>query len=354
MNFSRRQARGFTLVELLVVIAIIGILVALLLPAVQAARESARRSVCSNNVKQICLALLGTYDTLGQFPQGLYGAERDQGNPTQDPEDGLAWPSKLLPGIEEQPTYDRLVNNGIPNFDGDPWQPYIYANSLLSGLEVLPGSDTVVKSFLCPSTDLPEAMPDSGYFNSSLAGFKDPRYEGGSLHYKGSRGYCDNGIFLRTEEMVATDSCNSLDLNGDGTLNNLDLIEKRPIRRIRLANVTDGTSKTIAIGEAAYFVGVTSFPTWAGAFSEDGAVLFKTQDVINCNLGGPRQFPLTGDDLATLPGGSGTDDCAYSWHVGGAFFGFVDGSVQFLTEDLDLNIFALLGERNDGLIFDDF
>jgi prepilin-type N-terminal cleavage/methylation domain-containing protein len=348
-SLQATSQRGFTLVELLVVIAIIGILVALLLPAVQAAREAARRSQCMNNLKQIGLALQNSHDTLQQFPLGLYGAE-NAADPNVDPEDGLAWPSKLLPYVEEQPSYDRLVNNGLASHDGDPWKPGIYVQAALAGIETLPGSETVVSGFLCPSVSLPETMPETAYFTPGVTG-KDPRFGGGTIHYKGSRGYCDNGIFLRYEEMRSSNICNTADYNGDGVLN--DSIEKKSISRIRLTDVTDGTSKTIATGESAYFVDVTSFPTWAGAFFEDGSVLFKTRDVINCRLGSSLQFPLSQQVIAILPGGEGTDDCSYSWHPGGAFFGFVDGSVHFLTEDLDQRVFQLLGDRRDGEVFGD-
>jgi prepilin-type processing-associated H-X9-DG protein len=91
-----------------------------------------------------------------------------------------------------------------------------------------------------------------------------------------------------------------------------------------------------------------------GTYIEDGSILFKTENVINCNLGGPRAFPLSQEEVSQLPAGSGTDDCAYSWHTGGALFGFVDGSVQLLTENTDLRVFALLGDRMDGEILRGF
>src|SRR5262245_56226043 len=116
--FVRARA-GFTLVELLVVIAIIGILVALLLPAVQAAREAARRAKCTNNVKQITLALLSYHDANKRFPRGTYT------NPDKNhlnAEDGPGWATKILPYLEEQAYYDRIVRNGVPGYDGDPWR----------------------------------------------------------------------------------------------------------------------------------------------------------------------------------------------------------------------------------------
>jgi len=90
------------------------------------------------------------------------------------------------------------------------------------------------------------------------------------------------------------------------------------------------------------------FPMWMGTFTEDGSVLLKTESVINCNIGGLRTFPMTQEQAnLLLPAGNASDDCAFSWHLGGAFFGFVDGSVHFLTENLSLRVFWLLGDRFD-------
>ncbi len=112
----------------------------------------------------------------------------------------------------------------------------------------------------------------------------------------------------------------------------------------------DGTSKTIAIGEAAYWVSVKSFPVWIGSPAyEDGAVLFKTTNPINCNIGGAMSFPLKGELIS-----GDNDDCTFSWHVSGALFGFVDGSVHFIAEDLSLRTFELLGERSDGNLLGEF
>ncbi len=339
---------GFTLVELLVVIAIIGILVALLLPAIQAAREAARRSACTNNLKQITLALLNYHDTAGEFPRGAYTALSG----TFD-EDGLGWATKILSQIEEQAVYDRLRENDIPGYEDDPWKPYIFRIAHQNALRPIAGGETVISVFRCPSVALPDHAPAAGYYGSaSSAEITNTGYA--TSHYKGSRGYCDRGMFWRTAEGYKLQTCAHVDINGDGVLDEADFAVKQRYTRVRIQDVLDGTSKTIAVGEAAYFESAGSFPIWMGTYTEDGSILFKTQDVINCNLGGPRAFPLSQEELSQLPSGSGSDDCAYGWHAGGVLFGFVDGSVQTLSESLDLRVFALLGDRLDGEVVGGF
>lgn len=352
-----RRLHGFTLVELLVVIAITGILVALLLPAIQSAREAARRTTCTNNVKQITLALLNYHDMARQFPRGAYTKETSGGFD----EDGLGWATKILPHIEQQAVYDRLVNNQLPTtagieYKGNPWKPYVFRVANMHGLRPLAGGDTVIDVFRCPSVDLPTHAPSASYYGgTSTADLPNTGYA--TSHYKASRGYCDRGMFWRTAEGLKRMTCYDVDINGDGVLNDGDMVVKEPYRRIRIQDVHDGTSKTIAVGEAAYFVNSASFPIWMGTYAEDGSVLFKTQDAINCNLGGPRSFPLSREDLDRLPGGSASmraDDCLFSWHPGGVIVGYVDGSVQFLSDHLDLRVLALLGDRMDGQVLRDF
>jgi len=360
---GRRRRRGFTLVELLVVIAIIGILVAMLLPAVQAARESARRKMCANNLKQIRLAILNHHDTYGEFPHGAYTGEPGAGAGLP-PEDGLGWASRLLPFIEQQPVHDQLVNNGLSlsaggfnfDFDGNPWQPYIFNTANANGALPLPGADTSISAFLCPSVDMPLSAQGSDYYRPDLMPTYPPYLNVGhaTSHYKGSRGFCDGGMFLRTEEALDEGSCApEVDVNGDGVLDDADRIVKKPKRSIRMKDVLDGTSKTIAVGESAYTVRPRDFPTWIGTYDEDGSVLFKTRDPINCNLPNVT-LPLNQFDELRLPGGSKSDDCAVSWHVAGAQFTFVDGSVRYLADRLDRRIFVLLGERTDGEVLGDF
>lgn len=340
MPRPKKLVRGFTLVELLVVIAIIGVLVALLLPAVQAAREAARRAQCQNNLRQLGLALLSYHDPNGEFPRGAY---TDPRSTSFAAEDGLGWGTKILPFMEQQNVQAQLKNNGIVGWE-NPWKPGIFreANKPAVGRRPIPGGATVINTFRCPSADLPLHVPEGPSGPVAGTGYA-------TSAYKASRGYCDLGMFLRAEEAKKSDTCSG-DLNGDGVI---ETIVKDPFERIRIKDVTDGTSNTIALGEAAYAPDIDAFPNWVGTWAEDGTVLFKTLDVINCNLG-PVGYPLTESEFDRLPGGSAQDDCAYSFHVGGAFFAFVDGSVHFLSENLELRTFWLLGNRVDGEIISRF
>ena len=335
------------------VIAIIGILVALLLPAIQSAREAARRAQCQNNLKQISLGLLNFHDLKEEFPRGVYTAAYPDPDSSDYDQVGLGWATKVLPYIEETAVYDQLRNNKVPGYENDAWKPGILQVAFAAGLTPIAGGEAVIDTFVCPSVDLPRTVPDSGYFYGGSDQYGNTGY--GVSHYKASRGYCDRGMYMRKEEMLNSDTCDDIDINGDGTL---DDVQKMPFSRVRIQDVLDGTSKTIALGEAAYFTDILNMPTWIGAWFEDGAVLFKTTVSINCTLGGPRQFPLTQDDLDRLESltagtDSNEDDCAYSWHTGGVYFGFVDGSVHFLSDNLDVRVFALLGDRMDEEVIGD-
>ena len=348
MARRKGSARAFTLVELLVVIAIIGVLVALLLPAIQAAREAARRSACANNVKQIGLALLSTHDVMRQFPRGAYTPTNL--SPKEANEDGLGWATKLLPALEQQAAYERISNNTVPGYQGDPWrQPLpgkrgFFFEAAAAGQLPVQGGDASVDVFLCPSVDIPRYVPDLGYFPLA-GGLAGParNFGYGTSHYKASRGPADRGMFWRTLEGLKVGTSVQADYNGDGVLETI--VKDERLTRLRMTDVIDGTSNTIAVGEAAYFLSFADFPYWMGVFKEDGSALFKTENPINCNAAGVS-LPLTEDTVQRFP----DDDCAYSWHPGGAFFGFVDGSVHFLTEDLELRTFMMLGDRSDQQI----
>jgi prepilin-type N-terminal cleavage/methylation domain-containing protein len=145
----KHTKRGFTLVELLVVIAIIGILVALLLPAIQAAREAARRSQCMNNLKQIGVALQNYHSSNNTFPMGIALGE------------GAFWSGFLLPYMEEAALADIVTIDFVNS------RPYAHDQpsytTIVDPYKNVIACETLISSFRCPSTPLPEHVPDRGH-----------------------------------------------------------------------------------------------------------------------------------------------------------------------------------------------
>ncbi|MCA9235169.1 MAG: DUF1559 domain-containing protein [Planctomycetales bacterium] len=344
--------RGFTLVELLVVIAIIGILVALLLPAIQAAREAARRSQCQNNLKQIGLALQNIHDTEGALPQGVYT------DPRNDKSAGLSWLTRVLPYIEEQNKYDLIAAHVPPGFKGSAWdfyQPFAYAASLGS---VIPTSDLPIAPFTCPSSDLPANVPE-GVDKAVARGLA-------TTSYKGSKGAGRRGVLLRPD-VNDVGRIRKIRLSDGGGSSVLE-IEQSGLSRYRFKDVTDGLSNTIAAGEASYAIEWNAskkqrWPIWIGTPGDDWdeVVLYKTEFTVNCEFGSPKAFWEYADPAVQAArkkltaynddrNASDVNDCTFGWHPGGAMAVFVDGSVHFLAEDLEHRAHIYLGDPSDGQI----
>ncbi len=149
MTQTKSIKKAFTLVELLVVIAIIGILIGMLLPAVQMVREAARRTACANNVRQLSLACHNFVSSFGKFPQGAYSAiDDDAGND----DDGWGWGTYILPYVEQGNLYDNL----------DPRvsdQPGVFRDTFDATGAIIVGGDQVLSIFRCPSSDLENHAP---------------------------------------------------------------------------------------------------------------------------------------------------------------------------------------------------
>lgn len=312
MTVRTYRQQGFTLVELLVVIAIIGILVALLLPAIQAARESARKITCQNKLKQQGLALLNYHSIHERFPLGLYGGGIDYDGPYENAcdanytDDGYSWATALLPHLEQQSLY-KLI---------DPdWEPGIFTRAFKEKIKILPGGDVELDIFRCPSSELPSHAEEDILFSGGYA----------TTDYKGCNGTTDDGILQKP--------CDALE-NAEGEL------------YVRIADITDGTSKTIALGESAYYGQKNDWPIWFGAPRTNDAVIFETNLPINCGI-----LPKT---IESFISASLNDDCAFSWHNGGAYFSFADGSVHWLDESIDSKLYGYLGDKDDGELIGDF
>jgi prepilin-type N-terminal cleavage/methylation domain-containing protein len=341
-SYPARSA--FTLVELLVVIAIIGILVALLLPAIQAAREAARRSSCVNNLKNIGLACVNFHDTNKHLPVSISQWPEDKNRkgvwigPTKGkmhPDNkgpgynGKGWTVDILPPMEEAAMYD-VIMEGLKNSTGEK---SFSISSPTAGNGMGHGSIRhIVRQQLawlsCPSD--PSAQPSGSQWGWSFGG----RVITGTTSYKGCLG--DSVITSGTgddspfPDFGSKPDChNTVECNGlfwRGTYFN-----PIPLRR-----VTDGTSKTFMVGE-----GVVEQDYHSAAYYADGTWA-------SCGI--PLNFfivPATEESIKAPPQWMQARGFK-SLHPGGAQFVMGDGSVHFVNESIDHDIYRGLSTRDGG------
>lgn len=301
---ARGKQRAFTLVELLVVIAIIGVLVALLLPAVQAAREAARRMQCGNNLKQIGLAIHNYHDVQLTFPPSAVKEKMDdQGGSAQ----ALVWSGSILPYIEQKNLYDTIVGQGFAiNWADDSVNELILRTKL--------------SAFQCPSSpDATEIWDDGsataryrasyGCVVTGTVGYDiaNRTTNGESKHHMDDGGYDHprwNGPFLMQN------------------------------RTTTFASITDGTSNTLFIGERyRNKVGMRNYVYIGTPHGQDEHA---------------RWSGSTGIQLNSLDTGTQGFAGFHSAHPGVAHFAVGDGSVKLLSENIDRFVYACLGTRNGG------
>jgi prepilin-type N-terminal cleavage/methylation domain-containing protein/prepilin-type processing-associated H-X9-DG protein len=319
-----RSRTAFTLVELLVVIAIIGILVGLLLPAVQAAREAARRMQCTNNLKQIGLAVHTYVDANRRFPSGFYfqgpGMTGRGDRPRRLP--GFAWTSSILPYIEQSAVFNQL------NFSA----PIPLGTNKLAVSARIPGA-------VCPSAPNPGTHKQMGTTGTQF-GFNDPGLV--ITNYVGCGGSFTGSAYYDS----ASDRKNGIIMEDT---------------RFSFEGISDGTSNTIMAGETIYYGTGTaaSFlwdPTWYGHYQ----VASGTADA-------PEAIMRVGQFRTNPPSVASADTKRNSFsskHTGGANYVFGDGSVHFISESTQhtetpytatpavnwaaIGVFQRLCSRNDG------
>jgi prepilin-type N-terminal cleavage/methylation domain-containing protein/prepilin-type processing-associated H-X9-DG protein len=312
MNRALPRRNAFTLIELLVVIAIIATLIGLLLPAVQKVREAANRSACQNKLKQLALACHNYYEANGTFPTG--GITTATGCPLVGDETNssrASWTVLILPYIEEQARYESYNLNG--SFAPLKWSPS--AN--------LAKQFTRNPKFECPS-DLRNFRNPSGIDYFACQG-------GGATPSGPTNWYC----------YANTDSTRRFFLNGIFY----------PNSKITTADVSDGTSNTILIGETRYAYlreerrKVATDDAWQGWDSALRAYL-------NGDYSVPMNLCATNNPINSAAASNlGVMTSTFgSYHVGGANFAFADGSVTFLTNSIDLATYRSLGQRADGVV----
>lgn len=305
LNLARQRRRALSLVELLVVIAIVGLLIALVVPAVQSAREASRRQACGNNLKQIGLALHNHLAAHKQFPAGYVSGVKHNGD---DAGPGWAWGTHLLPYLEQAELHRRI------DYDEQ-------VESLLS----TPVRMQSLPLFICPSDADFEPVIDV-----RLSIFFKPKCQIAAASYVASAGT------VRPTCMLCRD-------NFDGVFGRN--------RATRPEELTDGLSNTLAIGERAY--------QWSSAAMWGvvaGSRLFDHQNEGQF-AGGPGYVLGTtfkdGFNICLTEDTDRNATTSYaesfgSVHPGGAYFAFCDGSVRFVFDDADPAVMNALATR-DGV-----
>ncbi|MCL4201732.1 MAG: DUF1559 domain-containing protein [Pirellulaceae bacterium] len=337
-----RRRFGFTLVELLVVIAIIGILVALLLPAIQAAREAARRSQCGNNLKQIGVSLQNYHDTYKRFP---IGARNGIGNNW-----GASFYVGLLPFMEQQSLFERW-----------PWATNTYPQDGYPGGNAALRDDTIGVNILrvtlptlrCPSSALPE-------FNTGNNEVYMPSYAG-------IMGATDNqGRFTEARVRPCCTCCNSDGSTqfGNGSISGGGMLLLN--ESTKMSGCTDGTTNVFIIGEFSgwAFSGTAQrhidrgWPHgWAMGTGRSAKVTGggASDDMRPFNLATIR-YPIgtRNWDLPGIASNGGPNNPMVSEHPGGVQVAFVDGSVRFLGDSTNLELLKLLATRDDGNVIESY
>jgi prepilin-type N-terminal cleavage/methylation domain-containing protein/prepilin-type processing-associated H-X9-DG protein len=316
---AKRPSRpGFTLIELLVVIAIIAILVGLLLPAVQAAREQARRAACMNNLKQIGLALANYTNRHGTLPPGYQSIY----SPVflQEIGPGWGWASMILPDLEQQQLQDRIV------FEA-PLQGPTLATARLVSLGV----------FLCPSDDMPlrwtATNSETWMFMGQIYSVANPICDVAGSNYVGVFGIGEPGV------------------NGDGVFFRGSYIPPSAI--------TDGLSQTLCVGERSENLQQgRGMATWVG--SVPGANLWScAPNPFDPDAGTCVKEDASGMILGHTGEGHGPGDPHgdvnqfVSRHGRGCFFAYCDGHVRFLRNEMNYRVYKALSTRNWGEIISD-
>lgn len=332
---ARKPARGFTLIELLVVIAIIGILVSLLLPAVQQAREAARRTQCRNNLKQIGLALHNYLDVTRTFPIGV-----------------MAWNYKpnwrvfLLPYLDQANVYNQLdfnINAQIGAFS---------SRNTSGTFGYGTGANSILKGYAAPVYNCP-----SGILGTNADNRNPPRNNnldlGQTIDYVGIMGATPDPAG-RT-----TGICSGTTGYGGVWCNNGMLM---PVACITPGLVTDGLSNVMIVGEQSGAIASMDLRSnywagWSGYTSGNSATTWRDISLLSATTGAYQTGTTTVRYAINPPTVASGNNDTYdsntsltSEHVGGIHALFADGSVRFINESMDFPTLLKICSRNDGLI----
>lgn len=309
----RSTRRAFTLIELLVVIAIIGVLIGLLLPAVQKVREAANRAKCQNNLKQLGLAVVNYHDAQNFYPinrVGAYSYPSSFGG-WQATSSSWSWLAVLLPYVEQDAIYKT---GNIPS-----------STFIASGV-----TGSVVKTFLCPSD---KAATVGAITNTTYLA----PLQTGLTNYKGVQGsnWCW-GTYANPGN-PASYGCENWN-HGDGIIFYMGWVYPAT-----MASVADGTSNTFMVGEDIYLQS-----PYASGPQDDMGSAWAHPGECNNTTAIPPNIRMTPDPYAA-------GDWAYTWgfksrHPGGLNFVYADGSVHFISTSIALGTYRAMGTKGGGEI----
>lgn len=321
------KQHGFTLIELLVVIAIIGVLVALLLPAVQQAREAARRSQCKNNLKQIGLALHNYHDAYQMFPAAYLLVP-----PNRTSDAAFGWGTSILPYLDQAPLYQQL-NTGSRTLRN-------VATGTDADISLL---QTSLSVYRCPSDVTGPTNTNRFWGSSGWSPALSPKIGTNSSSPSTGVGTSNYLVVMGpggmgSAQVTASGGVyNILDLRGVFWANSF----------VKMRDITDGLSNTVMVGErdgGKFGTGTLNY--LAGAWPGIGQIstLGQVYQVMISGLYGiNNQVQVNANEQG----------CS-SFHVGGAQLLQGDGSVRFLSENISLVTFARLCQRDDGLVIGEF
>ncbi|QDT14424.1 DUF1559 domain-containing protein [Alienimonas californiensis] len=339
-NASGGSREGFTLIELLVVIAIIAILVSLLLPAVQQAREAARRSQCQNNLKQLGLALHNYHSTYKIFP----GNVRQNTSPVQK---GASWIAQILPQLDQAAAFEQMtfVDTTFVTQDGQPDRNWELRSKLWIGALRCPSNPldetiTATNQSATVALGAPATMPVQA---SDYVGISGAYYLPDTTTIPQGAINTNYGYMMYVGSIIPWNSQN---------------------KKVSIAKFRDGTTNTIAVGEHSDYLTDAAgnrkdlrpcTHAGAGALANGGGL--HAAGGWTQNLTSPR-FAINHIGGTT----TGADSRPYEHHLGirsahsgGAMVAMADGSVQFMSETMDVNkVLMALCNREDGVVVEGF
>jgi prepilin-type N-terminal cleavage/methylation domain-containing protein len=323
---SRSRRHGFTLIELLVVIAIIAILIGLLLPAVQKVREAAARAKCTNNLKQIGIALHAYHDLQGRLPVGMH----------DDDADSWCWRVHILPLMEQQPMFQGLLTSGMwlppspGGLNGGNVDSAWGSRPTVQGTWGSNAAQQVIPTYVCPSDILPDRS-SRGAGKSNYVGNSGNRALFGSATWNGcasAKGRVQNGLLLYANDNLST-------------------------WVVGFADITDGLSNTFAAGEVTISQNVTltntadaNFPGWAGrnvgTSSTSSCNGFYRQPALKLAEGTNFRLNMWRTALTNTQSAATFG----SQHTGGANFLLGDGATRFVRDSVAPANYSAAASRN--------